>query len=79
MKAIIIMHDPSEGPGTIEDYLLFKRIDVHTVRLYHHDLLPQPFDDYDAIVTMGGPMNVYEDRKYPFLREEENFLKQAID
>jgi GMP synthase-like glutamine amidotransferase len=28
---------------------------------------------------MGGPMNVYEDKKYPFLREESNFLKQAID
>lgn len=79
MKVIIIMHDPSEGPGTLGDYLLFKKIDVHTVRLYAHDLLPQTIDEYDAIITMGGPMNVFEDEKYPFLREETIFLKQAID
>ena len=79
MKVIIIMHDLSEGPGTIEDYLLGKRINVHKVRLYAGDVLPQAFDDYDAVITMGGPMNVYEDEKYPFLREEATFLKQIID
>ena len=73
------MHDPSEGPGTIEDYLVLKGIDVYTVRLYACELLPQALDDYDAVVTMGGPMNVYEDEKYPFLRDEVNFLKQTMD
>jgi GMP synthase-like glutamine amidotransferase len=79
MKVLIIMHNPSEGPGTIEDYLVRKGIDVYTVRLYALDLLPPVFDDYDAVVTMGGPMNVYEDEKYPFLRDEAKFLKQTID
>ncbi|HJX30328.1 MAG TPA: type 1 glutamine amidotransferase [Thermodesulfobacteriota bacterium] len=79
MKVVIIMHDPSEGPGTIEDYLALKGIDVYTVRLYACDLLPQALDDYDAVVTMGGPMNVYEDEKYPFLRDEVNFLTQTMD
>jgi len=79
MKVVIILHDPSEGPGTIEDYLVLKRIDVYTVRLYARESLPQALDDYDAVVTMGGPMNVYEDEKYPFLRDEVNFLKQTMD
>lgn len=79
MKVVVIMHDSSEGPGTIEDYLVLKGIDVYTVRLYARELLPQTHDDYDAVVTMGGPMNVYEDEKYPFLRDEVNFLKQTMD
>ena len=28
---------------------------------------------------MGGPMNVYEERKYPFLREEKEFLRAAVE
>jgi len=79
MNVMVIMHDPAEGPGTIEDYLLFKKVDIHTVGLYDHDLLPQALDDYGAIITMGGPMNAYEDEKYPFLRDEANFLKLTID
>jgi GMP synthase - Glutamine amidotransferase domain len=79
MRVVIIMHDPSEGPGTIEDYLALKGIGVYTVRLYARESLPQALDDYDAVVTMGGPMNVYEDEKYPFLRDEVNFLKQTMD
>jgi GMP synthase - Glutamine amidotransferase domain len=63
MNVMAIMHDPAEGTGTIGEYLAFKGIDVYTVRLYARDLLPQDFDDYDALVTMGGPMNVYEDEK----------------
>jgi len=73
------MHDPSEGPGSIEDYLVLQGIDVFTVRLYAREVLPQALHDYDAVVTMGGPMNVYEDGKYPFLRDEVNFLKKTMD
>jgi GMP synthase-like glutamine amidotransferase len=31
-----------------------------------------------AIVILGGPMNVYEEDRYPFLREEDLFIKEAI-
>ena len=73
MKAIILMHDPSEGPGTIEEYLVLKGIEVDTVKLYARDLLPGASDDYDAVVTMGGTMNIYEDEKCPFLCDEAKF------
>jgi GMP synthase-like glutamine amidotransferase len=79
MKAIVIIHDPSEGLGTLEDYFAFKRVTVSTVCLYANEALPETVDGYDAVVSMGGPMNVYEDETYPFLREEAAFLKQAID
>jgi GMP synthase-like glutamine amidotransferase len=79
MNVMVIMHDSSEGPGTLEEYLLFKKIGVQTVRLYAHDLLPQTADDYDAVVTMVGPMNVYEDEKYPFLRKESIFLNEQLN
>lgn len=79
MKVLVILHDPSEGPGTLEDYLAFKRVAVHKVRLYAYESLPQSVESYDAVVSMGGPMNVNEDEQYPFLRDETGFLKQAID
>lgn len=79
MKAVVIIHDASEGPGTLQDYLAFRSVEISEVRLYANDSLPKSIDGYDAVVSMGGPMNVYEDEKYPFLKEEAAFLKLAID
>lgn len=78
MKVAVIMHDPSEGPGTIGEYLSAKGIEIHLVRLYARDRLPYGAERIDGVVSMGGPMNVYEEGRYPFLREETSFLKGAI-
>ena len=79
MKIIVIVHEASEGMGTLEDFLAFKKTSIVLKRLYANDSLPNNPEAYDAIVTMGGPMNAFEDEKYPFLQEEVIFLRQAID
>lgn len=78
MKVVVIMHDRSEGPGTMGEYLSAKGIEVQLVRLYARDHLPQSAEGNDGVVSLGGPMNVYEETEYPFLREELRFLKLAI-
>src|SRR6185436_14634873 len=40
--------------------------------------LPDDFSNIEAVVSLGGPMNVYEEDKFPFLKEEDRFLKKAI-
>ncbi len=35
-------------------------------------------DDWSHIVLMGGPMNVYEEDRYPFLKKEDLFIKESI-
>ena len=34
-------------------------------------------DEIDLLVVMGGPMGVYDERDYPWLIREKEFLKQA--
>lgn len=78
MNILIMMHIASEGPGTLGDFLAVNGSKLHTVRLYEGERLPSSPDGYAAIVSMGGPMNVYEEDRYPFLREETEFLTQAL-
>jgi len=35
--------------------------------------------DYDFLAIMGGPMNIYEHDRFPWLVEEKAFIRQAID
>jgi GMP synthase-like glutamine amidotransferase len=79
MKSLIIMHVESEGPGTLGSFLESEGVSLHTVRLYEGEVLPTGLRDFNAIISMGGPMNVYEDERYPFLFQEAALLVKALD
>jgi GMP synthase (glutamine-hydrolysing) len=77
MSVLIIKHVEIEGPGLIEDCLKEERVPYQTINLESGIHLPE-VDDLSAIVILGGPMNVYEEDRYPFLKEEDLFIKEGI-
>jgi GMP synthase-like glutamine amidotransferase len=77
MGVLIVKHVEIEGPGTIEDCLKEERIPYQILNLESGIHLPK-LDDFSTIIILGGPMNVYEEDRYPFLREEDLFIKEAI-
>ena len=78
MRILIIMHVEHEGPGVFGDLLQATGADVRIARLHLGDALPA-VDQIDAALSMGGPMNVYEEERYPFLRDETRFLQAAAE
>lgn len=76
---LIIKHVVIEGPGIIEDFFKAKGYTLNTIELEKKDKLPSNFQDIEAVIIMGGPMNVYEEAKYPFLKDEDVFIKKIIE
>jgi GMP synthase (glutamine-hydrolysing) len=79
MKVIIIKHIDIEGPGTISDFLDDKNIPYEVIDIFNGEPLPNSISNITAIIILGGPMNVYEEDKYPFLKDEDEFLKGVIE
>jgi GMP synthase (glutamine-hydrolysing) len=77
MNALIIKHVDIEGPGLIEYCLKQIKISYQILCLDADIHLPK-LDDFTHIIILGGPMNVYEEDRYPFLRKEDLFIKEAI-
>ncbi len=77
MNVLIIKHIEIEGPGLIESFLKKEVIPFQILNLEKGPRLPK-CDEFTHIVILGGPMNVYEEEKYPFLREEDLFIKKAF-
>lgn len=77
MNVLIIKHIDIEGPGLIEDYLKEEKI-LHQMIHLQSGVDLQKIDDVTHLVILGGPMNVYEEDRYPFLREEDLYIKGAI-
>ena len=78
MKAHCIMHVPYEGTGCIEKYLFNNGILLSFTRIYQKVEFPA-MDSIDFLIVMGGPMSVYEEDKFTWLKTEKKFIKDVID
>lgn len=76
--AVLLQHVPHEGPGTIADAAHRAGWTLDARRLDRGDPLPETSEAFDAVIVMGGPMNVDETSAYPFLDAEHRFLQQML-
>jgi len=77
MSVLICKNIVTEGPGTIEDYLIANKIPYKIFDLSIGEKVTNP-DDFDILIMMGGPMSVNEEKVYPYLKDEENLVKDFI-
>jgi GMP synthase-like glutamine amidotransferase len=77
MRIHCLQHFEPEEAGLIGEWAAEKGHEFLTTRLYDGDPLPDAAP-CDGIVVMGGPMNVDEDDKYPWLAPEKAFLARHI-
>ncbi|GAA4319741.1 type 1 glutamine amidotransferase [Compostibacter hankyongensis] len=73
-----LQHVDFEGPGSIAAWAQAAGHVFEITRLYRNDALPDP-EAVDFLVVMGGPMGVHDERKYPWLSAEKQFIRQVID
>ncbi len=77
MKVRCFQHVPFEGLGLIESWLRARGHEISFTRWWAGDVAPD-VDDYDWLIVMGGPMNVYQHRDYPWLVAEKAALCSAF-
>lgn len=77
MRIHVLQHDAAEGPGLIAEWAAGQGRAVATTHLYRGEPLPDPAA-IDALVVMGGPMNIYQDRDHPWLRAERTFIRAHV-
>ena len=77
MQIAILQHAAYEGPGEIAAWAEQRG---HTVRVHHlHRGDPLPaLDSFELLVVMGGEMNIYQYRQWPWLKAESSFIKSAL-
>jgi GMP synthase-like glutamine amidotransferase len=77
VDVLVLQHIACEPPGAFEDVLVAAGADIHRVELDEGDALP-PWQDFVAIVAMGGPMSVNDDAELPWLTAEKQAIAEAV-
>lgn len=70
MRLLVFQHTPGEHPAAFADHAAAAGDDLTIVHLYRGDPFPE-FTDYDALLVMGGPMDVWEVEAHPWLVPEK--------
>lgn len=78
MKIRCLQHVEYEGPACIPDWAAARGYRCSTTRLDLREDLPV-LDDFDLLVVLGGPMSVYREDRWPWMRQERRLIRQAID
>lgn len=78
MRVHWLQHAEHEDLGCIAPWLAARGARVSMSCLPAGDALPEP-DDFDVLLVMGGPMNIYEHAEHPWLIAEKRLIRGAID
>lgn len=77
MRVLVTQHHPEEGPGLLGDFLRARGAELVTVHAHAGQGIPRDPAGFDMLVSMGGPMNVYEEAAHPWLADENALLATA--
>lgn len=77
MRLHYLQHVSFEDAAAIADWAVGHGHHLSSTHLYNEQMLPSQ-DDFDWLIIMGGPMNIYQHDKYPWLPLEKYFIRKSI-
>lgn len=78
MKIHCFQHVAFETPGNILEWAHNHQYSIDYTRFYEELPVFPLIHDIDFLLVLGGCMNVDEEAIYPWLREEKDFIRQAV-
>lgn len=78
MRAHYLQHVPFEGLGSIEPWLMLAGYEITKTRFFETPELPV-INEIDLLIVMGGPMSVNDENMFPWLTDEQRFIRDTID
>ena len=75
---IILQHISIETPGYILDLMDQDNFNLTTIELDQGEKIPSNLNQFDGMFCMGGPMDTWMEKEYPWLIEEKNKIKEFV-
>jgi GMP synthase-like glutamine amidotransferase len=78
MHFLIFQHIACEHPGVFRQFFADDNIETTAVQLDEGGIIPE-LSNYDALWVMGGPMDVWQESRHPWLIEEKAAIRHAVE
>jgi GMP synthase-like glutamine amidotransferase len=78
MKLLVFQHLAVEHPGVLRDLWKAAGLKWDVVELDEGEAIPSNVAGYDALIAMGGPMDVWQEEAYPWLKAEKAAIRDWV-
>ena len=78
MNIIVLQHIKIEDPGYIKDLMLADGFNLTTIELDEGEKIHDDLNKFDGMFCMGGPMDTFMEKQYPWLVEEKKKIKEFV-
>jgi GMP synthase (glutamine-hydrolysing) len=76
--ALVLNHVAFENPGSLDKPLRERGFDIETADMATARFPLRQTESCDLLVVMGGPIGVYDEQDYPFLKDELACIGQRL-
>ena len=77
-NVIVLQHIKIEDPGYIKDLMINEGVKLTTIELDEGEKIPNDLNQFDSMLSMGGPMDTWMEKDYPWLVEEKKKIKEFV-
>jgi len=78
MEILVLQHINIEDPGFIKDLMIKDGVNITTVELDEGEKIPNNLNFFDGMLCMGGPMDTWMEKDFPWLIEEKKKIKEFV-
>jgi len=78
MEILVLQHINIEDPGYIKDLMIKDGVNITTIELDVGEKIPNNLNFFDGMLCMGGPMDTWMEKDYPWLIEEKKKIKEFV-
>ena len=76
-RILVFQHVAVEHPGTLRDMMRGDGLDWTTVELDEGEVIPD-LNQFDILIVMGGPMDVWQEAEHPWLVAEKAAIRTWV-
>lgn len=77
LRVHFLQHVSFEALGSISEWIETKGHELSKTYFKESEELPK-HSDYDLLIIMGGPMSIYDEERFPWLKKEKDFIRDAV-
>jgi GMP synthase (glutamine-hydrolysing) len=77
-EVVVLQHSECETLGAIQSALDSRGFTSRYIRTFAGEAIPQGASGAAGLVVMGGPMGVYEEDRYPYLKNELHLIESFL-
>ncbi len=78
MRVLVFQHLAVEHPGILRDFMRADGIAWDIVELDAGEPVPDDLGRWDALLVMGGPMDVWQEAEHPWLVQEKATIRHWV-